>query len=217
MFQQLLYKLYLLPIVLFSLSIHELCHGYAAYKLGDDTAKSMGRLTINPLAHLDILGTIAMLFFGFGWAKPVPVNFSKLKYRRLGPILVSIAGPLSNILLAFICYFVLVVLGINDISTEGFWGSYLLSALIMNVTLAAFNLIPIPPLDGSKVVISLLPYKWQYKVYSVEIYIQIALFALLYIGALDPVIAAVRNFVMKLLFAGILGVLWLFSRMKNLF
>ena len=188
MLNNLLLKIYLLPIILLSLSVHELSHGIAAYKLGDTTARDMGRLTLNPLAHLDVFGTLAMMFFGFGWAKPVPVNFSRLKYKRLGPIIVAIAGPLSNVFIALLCYVVFEFIFYNTGSYDGFFQSYLASAVTLNATLAAFNMLPVPPLDGSKVVISLLPERAQYKVYRYEPYIQLLMFALLYIGVLNPVI-----------------------------
>lgn len=207
MLNSLLSKIYLLPIILLSLSVHELSHGFAAYKLGDTTAKDMGRLTLNPAAHLDIVGTVAMMFFGFGWAKPVPVNFSRLRYRRLGPILVAIAGPLSNILIALISYVFYALIWFKTGDAHGFFIEYLETAVVLNVTLAAFNLLPIPPLDGSKVVISLLPSRLQYKVYSYEPYIQIVLFILLYIGLLDPVIRGFSYIVMRWLNSIVSGII----------
>ena len=197
MLNSLISKIYLLPIILLSLSVHELSHGYAAYKLGDTTAKDMGRLTLNPMAHIDIVGTVAMMFFGFGWAKPVPVNFSRLKYKRLGPITVALAGPLSNILIALVCYLAYFIIYYKTGDVSGFFIEYLSTAVVLNVTLAAFNLLPVPPLDGSKVVISLLPNELQYKVYRYEPYIQIVLFILLYIGLLDPVIRGFSYIVMN--------------------
>lgn len=197
MFENLLQKLIFLPVILFSLSLHELAHGYAAYKLGDNTAKAYGRLTINPLAHVDILGTLAMLFFGFGWAKPVPVNFGNLKYRKAGPLLVAAAGPFSNFLLATVTLVILTLCGVFHVSLHGFINECLVYTVIINVTLAAFNLIPIPPLDGSKIVLSFLPFKWQYAVYRYEPYIQVVFFALLYLNVLDPLLRVMRNLVMS--------------------
>lgn len=197
MLENLLQKLIFLPIILFSLSLHELSHGYAAYRLGDDTAKAYGRLTLNPLAHVDLLGTLAMLFFGFGWAKPVPVNFGNLKYKKTGTFLVAAAGPFSNFLLATLAMVIFTLCAVMRVQLHGFITEYLIYTVIINVTLAAFNLIPIPPLDGSKIVLSFLPLKWQFTVYRYEIYIQVVLFALLYIGALDPVIRFMRNLVMQ--------------------
>ena len=199
MLNMVLGKLYLLPVIFLSLSVHEYFHGLAAYKLGDNTAKLSGRLTINPFAHIDLLGTLAMLFFGFGWAKPVPVNYSNLKHKRLGPILVALAGPLSNILLAFVSALLLIGLMVGGVISGGFFAEYLSMAIIMNITLAVFNLIPLPPLDGSKVVLSLLPYKLQYKVYRYEPYIQVFLLFLLYMGRLDSVI----NYFSSLMLSGL--------------
>ncbi|MDP4119403.1 MAG: site-2 protease family protein [Bacillota bacterium] len=185
-----LMRVYLLPIILLSLSVHELSHGYAAYKLGDNTAKSMGRLTLNPISHIDIIGTIAMMVFGFGWAKPVPVDFGNLKYKRAGTAIVALAGPFSNIIMAFLsslAYALLAIFVYND-NTQGFIMDYLGQAIILNIVLAVFNMIPIPPLDGSKVVLSFLPQKWQFMVYKYERLIGLVLFALLFSGALSPVI-----------------------------
>lgn len=198
MLEGLLQKLCFLPIILFSLSLHELSHGFMAYKLGDNTAKAYGRLTMNPLAHMDILGTLAMMFFGFGWAKPVPVNFANLKYKRLGVILVAAAGPISNMLLAIVAVALFTLCMIFEVPLHGFVLEYFIYTIAINVTLAAFNLIPVPPLDGSKLVIPLLPGKWQFYIYKNEIYIQIVLFALLYIGVMDPVIDFMRGLVMSL-------------------
>lgn len=199
MIDRLIEALIYLPIILFSLSLHEVSHGFMAYKLGDNTAKAFGRLTLNPLAHIDILGTLSMLLFRFGWAKPVPVNFSNLKYKRLGPILVSVAGPLSNFLLALITMIIYSVLLALKVSVHEFLVDYMIMTIQINVILAAFNLIPVPPLDGSKIVLSLLPYRWQFAVYKYEPYIQMGLFVLLYSGVLDPVINAIAGFALDII------------------
>ncbi len=197
MLESLLQKLIFLPVILFSLSFHELAHGYAAYKLGDGTAKAYGRLTINPIAHLDILGTVAMLFFGFGWAKPVPVNFANLKYKKAGTLLVAAAGPFANFLLATLSLVLLTLSVVFKVPLYGFISDYLVYTVIINVTLAAFNLLPIPPLDGSKIVLSFLPFKWQFSVYRYEPYIQVVFFALLYLNVLDPVIGFMQGIVLR--------------------
>ena len=140
--------LLILPIFLISLTIHEYAHGWMAYRYGDDTAKRMGRLTLNPLAHITLFGTIILpLIAHFGWAKPVPVNFAVLNKRQI--FKVAAAGPLSNILLAFTLTgtFHLLHLDANTMV-----GSFVLMGILFNLILAVFNLLPIPPLDGSKMV-----------------------------------------------------------------
>ena len=144
--------LFVLPIFLVSLTIHEYAHAWVAYKYGDDTAKSMGRLTLNPLAHISLLGTIIMpLLVRFGWAKPIPVNFSILTKKQI--FCVAVAGPLANILLALILTGAFHLFGLEAIPLLG---GFVFLAIILNVILAVFNLIPIPPLDGSRLVYALL-------------------------------------------------------------
>ena len=150
-----------LPVILISLSVHELCHGYAAYRLGDPTAKSMGRLSMNPLKHIDPIGFFALLFFRVGWAKPVMVDARFFKKPKRDMALVSLAGPLSNFLLAFISSFLFVfllkmgtalgLLGTGSTMTPfGVLCSMAMYMVSINLGLFVFNLIPIPPLDGSK-------------------------------------------------------------------
>ena len=144
--------LFVLPIILVSLTIHEYAHAWVAYRYGDNTAKSMGRLTLNPLAHISLLGTIIMpLLVSFGWAKPIPVNFSILTKKQIFGV--AAAGPLANILLALILTgaFHLFSLGAIPIL-----GNFVLVAILLNIMLAVFNLIPVPPLDGSRLVYALL-------------------------------------------------------------
>ncbi|MHC4171553.1 MAG: site-2 protease family protein [Planctomycetota bacterium] len=137
-----------LPIFLVSLTIHEYAHAWVAYRYGDDTAKRMGRLTLNPLAHISLLGTIIMpLLVHFGWAKPIPVNFSILTRSQI--FKVAAAGPAANVLLALILAGVFRLLGLGAIPLLG---NLVLFAILVNIILAVFNLIPIPPLDGSKMV-----------------------------------------------------------------
>lgn len=136
-----------IPVILFAITIHEYAHGRAALKLGDPTAKNMGRLTLNPLPHIDPLGAICLFIFNFGWAKPVPVNPGYFRDVRRDTIIMSLAGPLSNILTACIAGMFIRFFFLN-------WNVYLevlFYLLIMNIGLGLFNLLPLPPLDGSHV------------------------------------------------------------------
>jgi len=158
--QSALYLLISIPLILLSLTLHEVAHGYIAYKCGDDTAKMMGRLSINPLKHLDLFGSLMMLFIGFGYAKPVPVNYRKLRKPRRDIALVSIAGPLTNILIGFICVLILystykITFLPESVASTVQFIFYLFA--FMNFGLGVFNLIPIPPFDGSKILSSFLP------------------------------------------------------------
>lgn len=155
----------ILVVVLPSLTIHEFAHGWMAYKFGDDTAKNMGRLTLNPIAHIDWFGTILLpLLIQFGYAKPVPVNFSVL--TRLQILLVAVAGPISNILLALVLaatYHLLVLLGVH---VPPLVGDFLLMGVLLNFVFAVFNLIPIPPLDGSRIIYASLKSPQAIRIYS---------------------------------------------------
>lgn len=143
--------------ILIALSIHEFFHAYAAHRLGDNTAESMGRLTLNPLAHTDWLGLLMLVLVGFGWGKPVPVNFYNLKYKKWGAALVSMAGPLANLIGIVVFGILLKIISIFTALTVGnLLVQFINLLIIINAVLLVFNLIPIPPLDGSKVLFTVL-------------------------------------------------------------
>ncbi len=179
-----------LVILIFSAIVHEVMHGVVAEKLGDDTAREEGRITLNPIPHIDPFGSIflplILLAVGspviLGSAKPVPVNFGNLRNPKLGMALVSLAGPLSNIALALL-FVIPIKLGIvNSVSYE-----ILLKAIGINLALGIFNAIPIPPLDGSKIVAAFLPRHWLYKFLEWERFGFLLIFAFLYLGVLNSV------------------------------
>ena len=194
-----------LPIVFLALSLHETAHGFIASKLGDPTAKSLGRLTMNPLKHIDPIGFICMVLFGFGWAKPVPINTRYFKKPRRDMALCSLAGPVSNILLAIV--FAILLKAASMILTSISYPSeltrdlaqyfliFLYYGISLNVTLAVFNLIPIPPLDGSRILSAFLPPKLAYAYIKHERIISIILMILLFVGVLSPVISIFTNLV----------------------
>ena len=159
-----------IPAVLLSLTLHECAHGYVAYRLGDPTARDLGRLTLNPIRHIDPIGALSLLVFRIGWAKPVPINPRNFKKPRAGMALTALAGPVTNVLIAFFSTFFLLLCyaGAEKINVTS-WGTSLLSLFlyylfrffyllhIMNLALALFNLLPLPPLDGSRILSLLLP------------------------------------------------------------
>jgi Zn-dependent protease len=171
--------------LLYAIIFHELAHGWVAYQMGDPTAKSLGRLSLNPLKHLDPMGTLMLFIFGFGWAKPVPVNFSNLRDRHKGMILVSSAGIITNILMAFAALF---ILQLFSLQTSSMLGVMLYYFAQINIILAAFNLIPIPPLDGSKILMGFVSSKLQASLLRLERYGFIIVIVLLFTGILEPVI-----------------------------
>ena len=211
-----------LPIILFSLSLHEAAHGFAAWRLGDPTARYMGRLTLNPFKHLNLLGFLCMVLAGFGWANPVPINSRYFKKPRRDIILTSLAGPASNLLLALLFLLLLRFVGFGWLATIQpptqfvynliyFTLLFLYYGVSMNVTLAVFNLIPVPPLDGSRILLSLLPPKFYFKIAKHERTITIVFLLLLALGPLSWVLDFCCDFIIKGLFwltgmGGFLGI-----------
>lgn len=152
---------------LLCITIHELAHGFAAYKLGDNTAKMMGRLTLNPIKHIDPIGLLMILIVGFGWAKPVPVNMRNFKNPKLGMAITALAGPLSNIILALIVLFIFRLL---PFSSQSLGMTIVLRTVFLSTSLAVFNMLPIPPLDGSKILFSVLSDRMYIKLMQYERY-----------------------------------------------
>jgi len=182
--------------LLYAVIFHELAHGWTAYRLGDPTAKLLGRLSLNPLKHLDPVGTLMLFIFGFGWAKPVPVDFSRLRDRRKAMVLVSSAGIITNTLLAFIALFLIRWL---SLSPPGMPAVLLYYFAQINIILAAFNLIPLPPLDGSKIVMGFASPGIQNAFFRLERYGFFIIIALLYFDVLDPVIYFFRWMILSLI------------------
>ena len=198
--------------VLFSIVIHELAHGFMAFKLGDDTAKRMGRLTLNPVSHIDIMGTVILPFMlivlggpGFGWAKPVPFNpnnFSRHVKTKSGIMWVAMAGPLSNLILAFIFSFIFTSVQILGESLNPylyiFLSEFAKAFIIINLILAFFNLIPFPPLDGSKILFRFLPSEFHGYFHMLERYGFLILIVLLASGVLSKLITGPVNLFYRL-------------------
>lgn len=175
-------------VVFCATPIHEYAHALIATKLGDDTPRSMGRLTIDPKAHIDPIGAVMIFLFGFGYAKPVQVRMRNFKKPKRDMALVALAGPASNLLQSLVFFFVFSACS-YAFSNSGsdvvkYLGVFFYFAGMININLAVFNLLPIPPLDGSRLLTALLPSKYYFKIMQYERYIQIALFALLFTGVL---------------------------------
>ena len=192
-----------IPVILLAFSVHESAHGISANMLGDPTARNLGRITLNPAKHLDLYGTLAMLFFGFGWAKPVPINTRNMKNGKWGFVLSALAGPFSNLLLAFIFallfQIVFVALTYIVLSIEVSAAVidsirlFFIIGIRLNASLAVFNMLPVPPLDGSRLLTALLPRKWAMFLFKYEQMIMIGLFVVLYMGAFSGILSTAIN------------------------
>ena len=195
-----------LVVVFLILPLHELSHGWVAYQLGDRTAKYNGRLTLNPLAHLDPMGALSLLLFGIGWAKPVPVDSRNFKNPKTGMAITAAAGPLSNLLAALIGAVLWYAANLGfGFPIEGF--GYLITQFLgyyitINISLAIFNLIPIPPFDGFRIVSMFLSNRFLYKISQYERYGMLLVFVLLLTGVLDTPLNICNSYVTR-------GILWL--------
>lgn len=179
-------------ILLYSVIFHEVAHGWMALRFGDDTALRYGRLTLKPGSHLDPIGTLMLFLVGFGWARPVPVNYASLTNRRFGLFSVALAGCATNILIAIIALF---LLQFEAISNNPAFSTTLPIIVRINIILGAFNLIPIPPLDGSKILMSFLPTEAQESFARLEAYGFFILIFLLFTGLLNPIIIFMQNLI----------------------
>lgn len=188
-------------VVFCTLPIHEFAHAVAADKLGDPTARRQGRLTLNPLAHLDLWGCLMILLVGYGYAKPVPVNMRNFKNPKGGMALVALAGPVSNLLMAFVFLIIYRICAVflNNTDLAHVFCLFFFYAASINVSLAVFNLLPIPPLDGSRIAFAMIPNQYYYKIMQYERYIMIALFVLMLTGALSLPLNFLSEALMRLL------------------
>ncbi len=185
--EKLILLFYFLPIFLISLSIHEYAHALLAYKFGDDTAQKQGRLTLNPLKHIDLIGSIVMPILAFtsgfmliGWAKPVPVNRSKLRNLYKDDAIVSAVGPISNFVLALVVYSIFSISSSMGVEFSNMLNNIFRLTIIFNVFLFCFNLLPIPPLDGSHIIFDLFPNRYTAKLQNLGTYGTILLFVFIY-------------------------------------
>lgn len=177
-------------LVLFTaVPVHECAHAWVAEKMGDDTGRKQGRITLNPFAHLTLWGSLMMILVGFGWGKPVMVDSRNFKNPKKGMVLTSLAGPASNFIMAFLSMIVYKVLAFlsyaKDSSTLDMMATVFVYITLINISLAVFNFLPIPPLDGSKIFNAILPEKWYFTIMKYENFIFIALIILVYSGLLD--------------------------------
>ncbi|RDY24768.1 site-2 protease family protein [Romboutsia maritimum] len=175
-----------------AISVHEFGHAYAAHLLGDDTAKMQGRMTLNPSRHVDPIGLIAMIIVHIGWAKPVPVNSSNFKNYKVGNLIVSLAGVVANVITAIVCVLINKYVNMYAINLIAY------TTILYNLGFAAFNLLPIPPLDGWGVISTFIPYKWSEYVYKYESMSNIILLIVIFTGAYRIIISPIHAVLWKI-------------------
>ncbi|WP_058485422.1 site-2 protease family protein [Defluviitalea phaphyphila] len=193
-----------IPGILIGITFHEFAHGLIAYSLGDKTPKREGRLTLNPIAHIDPIGLLLLFFINFGWAKPIHTNPSSFKNRKKAMIMISIMGPIANLLVAVLFTAILKIISSYNLSVDKYYILYQIInyGILINIILAVFNLIPIPPLDGSKILFNLIPPRTYFKIIQYQYILQIVLIVLLLMNViskiLDPIVWSIYEFLTKI-------------------
>lgn len=200
-------------VVFCIIPIHEYAHAFTAYKLGDETARLSGRLTLNPMAHFNPIGALMILLVGFGYAQPVPVNIRnvRMKNKKLAMVIIALAGPVSNLIMAFLSMLVMFILSAVQtslVSTNSYiYYAFLIFfeyAAIININLAVFNLLPIPPLDGSRILFAVLPAKYYFGIMKYEKYIIIGIMVLLFTGILTKPLSFLTGLVYDMFYSFLL-------------